>query len=345
MNHKIRLMVLLGVGAGAPSAWYWQRASVSPPANEEQEVWRYPAEKWISGTGRVEPVSEVRRLAFRTGGIVDKCLCKIGDVVKEGDSLITLRNEQEALALAVAKSEVALAQAERDQIIAGVNAFRIAAAQNQVDYLREQVRHLRTEYDRTQRLFARTATSDSERERARSSLVQHLALLGRAEAECKSLQNFVTPENRQLAISKVSRAEAQLELEMQRYRDTHLVAPCDGTVLEILKHPGDRVTLTDTEPVLVFSNLSRLQIRAEIDERHARDVKKGQKATIYGRGLGREAIPGKVSAVRNIMGKRTLWTKAATERMDLEVLQVLIESDALFRAPVWLQVDVRIFIE
>ena len=84
---------------------------------------------------------------------------------------------------------------------------------------------------------------------------------------------------------------------------------------------------TDDEPAVIFGDLSRLRIRAEIDERYARDVKKGQRAVVFGRGLGQESLEGRVTEVRSIMGKRAMFSRAAAERKDLDVVQVLIELE------------------
>jgi HlyD family secretion protein len=241
--------------------------------------------------------------------------------------------------------ELRLARAEREKVLAGINPFQVTAAESQVDLVKEQLRHLRKEMDRTSRLLGKAAVSEYESERTRTALVQQAAALRVAEAKHRFLTNFVRPEDRQLAETKVRLASARLELKRQRYRDTFLVAPSDGTVLEVLKREGEGAFLIDGEPMVIFGNLSRLRIRAEIDERYVREVRDGQRAVVFGRGLGKESFPGKVIAVRDIMGKRTMFSKAATERKDLDVVQVLIEMGKGFRAPVGLQVDVKLDIE
>ena len=119
-------------------------------------------------------------------------------------------------------------------MLAGVNPFQIVAAEIHTELLNERLKHARIEYDRVLRMFTRSAASDSEKELARTEWAQHEAALRHAKAECQHLKNFVTAEDRQLAESKVRMAEARLALMRQRLRDTVLIAPCDGTVLEIL---------------------------------------------------------------------------------------------------------------
>jgi HlyD family secretion protein len=42
------------------------------------------------------------------------------------------------------------------------------------------------------------------------------------------------------------------------------------------------------------------------------------------------------------MGKKTVFSRVATERKDLEVIQVLVDLDEPLAAPVGLQVDVQV---
>ncbi len=57
------------------------------------------------------------------------------------------------------------------------------------------------------------------------------------------------------------------------------------------------------------------------------------------------AYRGRVSLVKGLMGKRTVFTRSSTERKDLDVVQVFIEMGADFAAPAGLRVDVAISVE
>ncbi len=123
-----------------------------------------------------------------------------------------------------------------------------------------------------------------------------------------------------------------------------LKSPFAGTVLEILKREGEGARVVDREPVLIFADDSRLRVRAEIDERWVHQLSVGQTAEVYGRGLGDVRQRGTVSLVKQVMGNKTVFSHEASERKDLDVLQVLIDLPPDFRAPLGLQVDVDIFI-
>ena len=81
--------------------------------------------------------------------------------------------------------------------------------------------------------------------------------------------------------------------------------------------------------------------RAMPPARHARELRVGQPAEISSRGLGTDSVTGQVASVRPMMGKKTLYSQAAAEK-HTDVVQVLIDVEEGFSAPVGLQVDVKV---
>jgi HlyD family secretion protein len=81
---------------------------------------------------------------------------------------------------------------------------------------------------------------------------------------------------REVLDSNIHQAEAQLKLAEDREQATRLLAPSDGTVLKLLKREGEGVHPSDPEAVLLFGDLSRLHVRADIDERFVQLLRAGQ---------------------------------------------------------------------
>jgi multidrug resistance efflux pump len=237
---------------------------------------------------------------------------------------------------------VEVARRERSHVLLGKDSFEIAAAEQKVRMMVERLRYLRKEHERHQQLVLGSAVSHADLAAGLNRVDEAEAGLKGAEAEYQHLRNYVRGEDRDLAEAKVRLAQARLELAKQRLHETTLRAPFDGKVLEILKREGEAARSTDGEAVLVFADLRGLRVRAEIDERHARGIKVGQEALVFGRGLGKAAFPGRVLAVREIMGRKTVFARTAAERKDLDVLGVLIAVAEDFTAPAGLRVDVQI---
>jgi len=341
MRKLLLLGLLLVVGVSVVS---WQMLSATGKAQEERPG-RLDESRSIldlQGIGYVEPVSEVRRLTFRTGGVIRQCLVNVGDTVRQGALLLVLDDTVQKAEVEVAKKQLELSRAEATHINSGVNPYRIRALEQVVERLREQQRHHTAEARRLEKLLGSRAASQQESDAMETQRRQSELALREQEAELLHLRNHVTPEHKALLEAKVRQAQAGVELAEQHLRETRLLAPFDGTVLKILKREGEGVRLFEPEPVVLFGDLSRLRVRAEMDERLVQHLAVGQEAVVYGRNLGDKAYPGRVVLLEKLMGDKTVFTRASSERKDLDVLQLLVELGPDFQAPAGLQVDVRI---
>lgn len=294
----------------------------------------------IPGIGYVEPVGQIQRLNFKHPGIIRECLAQFGQRVKQGEVLARQSSSEEQALLAVEQAAAALAGAELRQLLAGINPARIRAQEairtaRQADYDYAQL-----QAQRLGRLLEKEAIAANKRDLAVSEARRGAADIQASEAELHYLREFVRPVDREVAEAKLKMAETQVQLRRAQLAETELRAPNDGTVLEVLRHAGD--ASDGTEPVLLFADLSRLQVRAELDESHALRLRAGQRATLHGRGLGTRTIEGVVTAVKPIMGKKTVFARTAVERKDVDVRQVLIELPAGTDLPIGLETDVLI---
>ena len=334
-------VVFSALGAGAVALLSPGRKPDSTPAPGAPES----SAAVVHGFGYAEPVSELRRLSLKGDGVIAECSVAVGERVEKGATILHLDNEEEQAAVAVARKELEQAQAALKQVIAGVNPHRIEAAEREVERLTELLRHAERTLKRIQVQAAKQTASQQDLEDAQSQVTQAQAALASHKAELSHLQNFVREEDRLLAEANVELAQTRVTTAEKRLRQTVLVAPCDGTVLELLKREGDCLRMGDPHPAVLFGDVSRLRIRAEIDERYAHRVRTGQTAVVFGPNIGNREYTGRVVLVKPVMGDKTLFARSSRERKDLEIVQVLIEMDPEFRTPVGLRVDVAIRVE
>ena len=337
MKYLIWLLAA-GLTGTAVSLTTLRRAGPDDPPDAAQP--RSPFE--VRGVGYVEPRGEVRRLGMKGAGVIGKVHADRGTKCRAGDLIAALRDHEEVAQVRVAEQEVEVARADLAVLLAGVHPDRLRAAETAVAGWRESVRLSRRRMHRAGDLTKGSAVSIEEWEVAEYQLRRDEAALRSAEADLAHLRNQVRAEDRRLAEAKVKRAEAGLEEARRRADETRLVAPFDGTVLEVLRRAGESVTAVPPEPVVLFADTERLWVRAEIDERSVARVRAGLPAVIYGRGLGDQEFSGRVAAVKGVMGKKRVFSGAADERKDLDVLEVFIEPGPGFAPPVGLRVDVRI---
>lgn len=302
-------------------------------------------QRWIQGIGYVEPASEIRRLAFKHPGILGEYKVQIGQSVKAGDTLAAQQNREEQTAVTVAESQLKAAKADLEKVLAGINPYEIEAKKNAERVSALDAEYARRKLDRIEHLRTNKFASEDERDLAETNAKLKQADSRRLTAETRYLTHFVREVDKQLALAQVAVAEAQLLAAKQRLAETYLTAPIDGTVLESILRVGESTfAVGSPEPALLLGDMTQLRVRAEIDENYALMLKAGQKAIIFGRGLGDREVPAHVAFVKNIMGKKTVFAKTATERKDIDVIQAFIVPDAEIQVPIGLEVNVKIAI-
>lgn len=302
-------------------------------------------QRWIQGIGYIEPTSEIRRLAFKHPGILNEYKVQLDQQVKAGAVLAVQRNAEEQAAVAVAESQLLAAKADLEKILAGINPNEIQAKKNAQRVSALDAEYARRKLERIKQLRSNKFASEDERDLAETNARLKQAENRRLIAETRLLSNFVRDVDKQLALAQVTVAEAQLQAARQRLAETYLIAPIDGTVLErILREGESTFSVGSPEPAILLGDMSKLRVRAEIDENYALALQQGQKAVIFGRGLGEKEVPAHVTLVKKIMGKKTVFAKTATERKDIDVIQVFIEPDGPLETPVGLEVNVKIAI-
>jgi len=310
----------------------------APSANAPEE----PAGGWVQGIGYVEPAGEVRRLSFLHPGIVGEVLADVGKDVSAGEVLMRQTDREERAALAEAEATVASAKTEYQQTLAGVNPERIRALEAARAASEAAATNARRDHERLDQLLAKGVVSQLERDHGETEALRAEAHFRQAEAELANLRLFVRPEDLAVAENKVKLAETRVAAARIRLLENELHAPINGQVLEVLHREGESTYSLTPEPVLIFADSGRLRVRAEIEETYALQLRSGQEAEVFGRGLGQRKIAGRVVLVKAIMGKKTVFTKSSTERKDVDVLQVLIDLPEGTVMPVGFQVDVRI---
>jgi multidrug resistance efflux pump len=284
----------------------------------------------------------VRRLCFLHPGIVGKVVAELDTDVPAGDLLMRQTDREERAAVAEAEAGLAAARAEYQQTLAGVNPERVHALEAAQTASEAAAQNARRDHERYEQLFAQGVVSKLERDHSETDSLRAEANLKQADAELANLRMFVRPEDVAVAQQKVGLAESQVASAKARLQETELHAPINGRVLEVLHREGESTYGLTPDPVLVFADSGKLRVRAEIEESYALQLRAGQSAEIFGRGLGAGKIEGTVTLVKALMGKKTVFSRSSTERKDVDVLQVLIDLPEGTTLPVGFEVDVRI---
>ena len=140
-----------------------------------------------------------------------------------------------------------------------------------------------------------------------------------------------------LEMARADEAEAQALLERSFIR-----SPIDGIVLRRLRRTGEAVSDQPPTPILWIGDRSHLRVRAEIDETDVAEVRLGQRAYVTADAYGEQQFWGTIIRVGERMGRKMIQTDRPAERVDTQVLEVLIDLNRGTSFPIGLRVDVFI---
>jgi multidrug efflux pump subunit AcrA (membrane-fusion protein) len=121
----------------------------------------------------------------------------------------------------------------------------------------------------------------------------------------------------QAAVQSALEAEAQLD-------QTVLRSPIDGIVLRRHRLAGEQVSVFVESPVMTVADVSKFNVRAELDKKFVTMVHAGQKAFFTSEAFGDERIRGKVLRKAGTMQLTEIPPRTPGEKVDKTVLDVII---------------------
>lgn len=190
------------------------------------------------------------RIAPEVTGRLSALLVKTGQAVHKGDLLATLDNPELAASLGEAKAALAAAQADRDNVYAGMRAEEVAIMARSIETAEANLLLARQENVRAVALAARDYASRQQLDERTAQLAKTVADLELKRAQHAEASAGPTAEERALADARVALAEATVADLQAQLAKTQLVAPADGVVGVIVAEQGEVVPVG--KPVLML---------------------------------------------------------------------------------------------
>ncbi|HVY72379.1 MAG TPA: efflux RND transporter periplasmic adaptor subunit [Verrucomicrobiae bacterium] len=281
-----------------------QRVPPAPPPLAQPPRSPYPS--FVAAVGLLEASRENVKIAAPKSGLIQQVLVQVGSTVKTGDPLFQLDNREST-------AKVATMRAQIGSMKAALAAEEVNAAD------------MEDQFARVSRLEKDRVASQDELKRKEFGLQATRARVERMRADIVSAERQAE--------------QAQVELEVLTVR-----APRDGIILQVNVRAGEFANTQSNDALLILGDLSRLQIRADVDEQNAPLVVPGQPATAFLKGSS--DTPMKLEFVRvepYVIPKRTL-TGDSTERVDTRVLQIIFRLEKP-EFPVYVGQQVDVFIQ
>jgi HlyD family secretion protein len=320
--------VLLGVavivaGAIGAGAYLSDSDSGAAASFRTARLDRGPIVSAVNATGSVQPVTTVLVGAEISGRIVE-LLADFNTKVKAGQTLarldatqIAARLDSAQAELAAGRAELAIREAQVERTRADILRARAQTADAQAQLVRNEAllvdadRTLERQRDLQARGVAATAALDNAQAQARAQRASRDS--ARAQIDSATAQQAALAADLRLAEAQVLAARAQLagreafvrqvEVDLER---ADIRSPVDGVVVQRAVELGQTVAASLQAPTLytVASDLTRIEIYANVDEGDVGRVRAGNEATFTVNAYPGRNFQGRVKNVR--LGSQTI---------------------------------------
>jgi HlyD family secretion protein len=261
MKRKIGIILVLVTITGLSAAAMYLRTGADAPRVTTDTVSRGSIVNVVSATGTLEAVETVQ-VGTQVSGTVQTLHADFNSIVRKGQLL--------------AKLDPSLIQADIQRARAG-----LASAEADVERSRVTLNDAGRKLTRARELFERQLIPASERDAA--EIAQRTS-----DAQVKG------------ALAQVTQARAALEQAQLNLQKTIITSPIDGVVISRAVDVGQTVAASLQAPTLftIAADLSRMQVKASIDESDLGNITPDQSVTFRVDAYPTEVFRGVLTQVR-----------------------------------------------
>ena len=274
-------------------AFFSLRALSRTPAKIDPEkivrVERMDLARSVVATGKIEPTTKVE-IKSKASGIIQKLPLNVGDIVRQGQVLCELdqndllpRMRQAEAALKVAEAQLASARADYERT-------KVESAGPDVPFLKKDAERARKMFE--EMLVPQIARDDAEKnyQLALNKQQQAIVNLGVAQASIAKSE------------AQVEQARAQVSQAQEDLRNATIVSPIDGVVLSRDREVGDAVSSILTMGsgatlIMTLGDLREVYVKGKVDESDVGKVYLGQPARIKVESYKDRSFAGKVTKI------------------------------------------------
>ncbi|WP_072396497.1 efflux RND transporter periplasmic adaptor subunit [Hyphomicrobium sp. CS1GBMeth3] len=292
--------------------------SATAQESRTRQVWA------ASATGRVEPKGGEVRISSEVSGRIVDVLAETNDKVAAGDPLVVLDDDDLQVKLSAAESEAEVRILERDEEPATGIALERRQAEDALNTSERARFTAQQEFDETYRKFKHGNADTNAVKSAREKLVEarKKATEDRAKLdEILAKADLPAPTRVESALWVARTDVAQVENAIER---TRVRAPADGSILNVWAKVGELSAPSLEAPLLLFGDISSLQVRAEVEERDVTKIRMGQRVIVRADAFPDKDFEGVVTQVAPALGSPRIISRGPRRPNDVEVLEVLI---------------------
>jgi multidrug resistance efflux pump len=275
-------------------------------------------------------------------GRITAVLVEEGEVVRQGQALVQMQDDDLRAQLAQAEARLEEAQARLAEIEAGARPQELEAARAQEREAGAVLDAATAALARSRELFAGGLTARAELDEAERQRKVALAQAESARERLSLIEAGAREEVRRAARAQVKTAEADVAHARVLVDHSVIRAPVAGKVLRRFMQPGE-VIVMQRRSRSDLADLSR--IRCARRSTRPTPVSRGRTAGIAADAYRGRVFKGTVVAVGATAGRKNLISEKPAEPMDAKVVEVLIELPDPHPWTFGMSVDVSVTVE
>ncbi|HVC97717.1 MAG TPA: HlyD family efflux transporter periplasmic adaptor subunit [Pirellulales bacterium] len=287
----------------------------------------------VAGTGFVEPTTEsstqsIITVGSQLSGVVSKVAVHIDQEVQEGDLLFELDNRQARAEFRNRQTALAAAKAQLSKLELQPRKEEVPPREAQVKVDEANLREAIDMRNRDRKLAITTEVTEQEMVQRELAVEAAQAQVAMSKANLALLKAGAWEPDKVIAATGVEQAQAQLEQAQTTLDLLQVRAPVTGSVLQINVRPGEFVSASPTQSLIVMGNVKPLHVRVSIDEEDIPRLKLNAPAQGKLRGdLKQREIPMGFVRIEPYVIPKTSLTGINTERVDTRVMQIIYAID------------------
>jgi HlyD family secretion protein len=252
--------------------------------SEESEM------KYIEESGNIE-VTNIMLSSHASGKVVDIYVDE-GDQVEEGATLLIIDHELLKIQLKQANAGMRAAKAQLDLVITGARKEDVSLATEQLTQANTNFESAKTDFERMKNLFDEQAITKKQFDDAETRITISKSQLVAAQENLNKIKNISRPEEITQTRSNFEKAEANVELIKKQIKDSHIISPLNGIVVDKFVEIGESVNYGSS--IFKISDLSIVELVVYINEENLGKVKLGQATEVYTDTYKEKVYKGKV---------------------------------------------------
>jgi len=252
--------------------------------------------------------------------------------VPDGDVLVELDAAPHGARLAAAEAELAVQSATLARTTRGLRDEDVEALLDDAAAAKARAESSAGTLARTEKLAAAAAVTQEELDRVRHQAESDASTFKAADARRLAAVHGGRREDVAIARAQVRAATARRDEALARLERLTVRAPIDGTILQLKYRVGEYYTPTSNapaavEPLLLLGDLRAIRVRIDVDERDVARVKIGAAGFVTLSAFPGRRFTGRVVEIAARMGRKNVRTDDPVERLDVKILEVVLQID------------------